>query len=257
MINSYSGMTVVLYARVSTDDKDQDTESQIMILKKWCKENDVIILDKYEDKVTGRTTDRPELDRMLGRIMKGGVNILLTLDTDRLSRDQEGMADIQKMIRPFGTVIRYYADLSTRPETEEGRLINDIKTYGAQKYASGHSLKIKAGQARHRAAPKEGKKPIGRPAAFIDLDVAMECASRGLSVSEAAAIMKVGRETLRRKLIAAGRIAEYYDLVLKADSLPNNPVLVKNIALGYQRSKTLMPDNTVSLYHNGKKEGGA
>jgi len=266
----YDGMTAVLYARVSSEDEAdgsnrQNADSQILALVNYCKDNKIEILGKYVDRQTGANADRPLLDMMLGRIMRGGVQILLTLDTDRLSRRMEDTNDIIKKIKPFGTVIRYLKD-STAPETEEGYLINNVKAYGAQAYSTGHTLKIKAGLARARAEGTKSGKAIGRPAAVIDMDLVMECADKRLSINEAAKIMKVGGETLRCRLIKTGRITEYYRRLQAVGGCCSNRGIVDKAADRYlsgvlsdryQSPKTQIPETTTSLYSPTEKTGGA
>lgn len=258
MNSPYEGMTAVLYARVSTEkaseNKRQDTRSQLLELRRWCNDNGVEIVREYADEITGTTIDRPELERMIGRIVKGGISMILALHPDRISRDMEGKAEILKMIKPYGTVIRYLSDLSLKPETEDGRLMDTMNTYGGQKYVSGHGLKIRAGQARVRAEGSKSGKPIGRPSAIIDIGVTMQCADQGYSLSETSRIMSVNRETLRRRLINAGEIEEFYERLMRAGGSRSNPKLVER---AYQRTKTPMHKNTVLLNTNDQKNGGS
>lgn len=258
----YEGMKAVLYARVSTEDHHEDAsenrqnpESQLLALSKYCKENGIEIVGKYADKQTGSNMDRPEFDRMLGRILRGGVQIVLALDADRISRNMEDKNAFLKIIKPLGVVVRYIQD-STKPETEEGYLLDNMKTYGAQKYISGHTLKIKAGQERARVQGTKSGKPIGRPTAVISMDLVMECADSGYSLNKTASVMGVGRETLRRHLANAGKIEEFYRRTKNhiLNSKTNKHEFLDN---SWDCSKTPLPENTDCLYTNGKKRGGA
>ena len=51
-------MTVALYARVSTKDKGQDTENQLLQLRQFCRQQGWEIVGEYVDQKTGRTSDR-------------------------------------------------------------------------------------------------------------------------------------------------------------------------------------------------------
>ncbi len=261
MASPYEGMTAVLYARVSTEDHSEDMsenrqnpESQLLALTKYCKENGIQIIGKYADKQTGSNMDRPEFDRMLGRILRGGVQIILALDADRISRSMEDKNALLKLINPMHVVIRYLQD-STHPETEEGYLIDTMKTYGAQKYISGHSLKIKAGQERSRSQGTKSGKPIGHPRCVISMDLVMDCADNGYSLSRTASTMGVGRETLRRKLKEENRTEEFYKRTgnhIIDDRLNRHMFLDSRDC-----PKTPMPENTDSINTKSKKEGAS
>jgi DNA invertase Pin-like site-specific DNA recombinase len=51
-------MRVSLYARVSTTDKGQDTENQLLQLRRFCETQGWVITGEYVDRKTGRTSDR-------------------------------------------------------------------------------------------------------------------------------------------------------------------------------------------------------
>lgn len=127
----YKGFTAVLYARVSTDDKGQTTESQVREMKNWCECQEVEIIGIYEEEVSAKDLERPELDRMFGRIARGGVHILLAWSESRISRDTADMVQIQKLLEPYKTVIRYVTSPS-KPESNEGELTNYIGTWQAK-----------------------------------------------------------------------------------------------------------------------------
>lgn len=44
---------VAIYARVSTDDKGQDVENQLMQLRNYCKAKEYNIYKEYSEEVTG------------------------------------------------------------------------------------------------------------------------------------------------------------------------------------------------------------
>ena len=267
MSRPYEGMNAVLYARVSTEKasekKRQNTKSQILELRRFCEENGIEILGEYSDEITGTTIDRPELDRMIGRVAKGGVNMILALHPDRISRDMEGKAELLKIVKPYGTVVRYLSDMSLKPETEDGRVIDTINTYGGQKYVSGHGIKIKAGFARVEKEGTKSGKPIGRPAAVIPIDLVMQCAAEGRSLNNTAELLSIGRETLRRYLINVGRLEEFYERTGKYitdDVLSKNGQKVHrflNDGNPWTCPKTPLPDNTDSSYTSGEKRGDA
>jgi DNA invertase Pin-like site-specific DNA recombinase len=90
------------YVRVSTVGKDQTTASQRQIIKDWAKANHVRTDDLkwYEDRLSGATTDRPQLQKLLKAIEQGKIDTLCVFRLDRLSRStRDGLqilADVAK-----------------------------------------------------------------------------------------------------------------------------------------------------------------
>ena len=258
MISPFEGMTAVLYARVSTNDHDQNPDSQLHALSKRAKELGLEVVGKYKDESTGTNLNRPGFEALMGRILlHEDVSIIFCLDADRISRSMEDKASLLAKLKRHGVVIRYLADLSATPETEEGMVLDNMKTYGGQKFVSGHAIKIKAGFDRVRKEGTKSGKPIGRPSKTINIVTVMQCADMGYSLAEASKILSVGRETLRRYLLNGGHMAEYYTRVAKAGGARSNPKIVENAGHRYLCPKTLTPENTAELNTNSEKQGGS
>ncbi len=134
----------VAYASVYTDDHDQNPESQLVLIRAWAKVRNIEILHEYQDKATGTNDDREGLDAAYGFCKRNPqIAHLIVLDADRLSRN---MDDAPKIIRGFndlGVRITYVDDENLDLTTNEGKLMNAIKSYGAQSYADGHKPKIR------------------------------------------------------------------------------------------------------------------
>lgn len=228
MTSPYAGMTAVLYARVSTDDKGQNTDVQVMKMKEWCSYNDVQILGIYQEEKSGKNMDRPELDRVIGRIARGGVNLLLAFDVSRLGRNASDVDQIRKTVSQYMTVIRYVTS-DFAPETGSGRLLNGVEAWEAEAHLEKHSNAVKAGMQHARVYGTVSGKPIGRPPAIViengtqsraafadekgrnvfDIDKAMELADSGHTISSASKILKVPASTMTDILMRLGRREEF------------------------------------------------
>jgi DNA invertase Pin-like site-specific DNA recombinase len=55
---------VVLYARVSTKDKGQDTENQLRNLRQFASSQGWNIVQEYVDRATGKHSDREQFQKM-------------------------------------------------------------------------------------------------------------------------------------------------------------------------------------------------
>ena len=232
MTGAYEGMSAVLYARVSTDDKDQTTETQIRNMRAWCAEQGVEIVGEYDEEKSAKDLDRPKFDACIGRIARGGVNILLAWNESRLSRDMDDMSTITKIVRSYGTVIRYVAN-SVEPENSTGKLLNSINTWQAQEERKKLSLNTKVGMETakahgvhcgrmlamcwsHKVAECESMIAKGegckRPTKIVSIDVVMDLAKQGYTINRASSIVGVSRNTLKDNLSAEGRLAEYLEI---------------------------------------------
>ena len=242
----YNGMSAVLYARVSTDDKGQTTESQIREMKKWCEDNGVNILGIYKEEESAKDMDRHELDSVLGRIARGGVNILLAWSESRISRNTKDMEQIVDYVSKYGTVIRYVTSSSIAPEEDGGQLLNNINTWQAQVERKKLSVNTKNGMLTaklngvhcgrmlafcfsHRV--EECKSMIKtddsakRKTVIMSLDSVMDLARIGYTINYAAHnIVHVDPKTLRHALEREGVYDEYQNLVSKARILKEQGV---------------------------------
>ena len=79
-------MTIACYVRVSS--RRQKDDSQRAEIQKWLDANgiDPNQVEWYADKESGRTTKRPEFDRLQGDIFSGKVKTVVLWKLDRLSR---------------------------------------------------------------------------------------------------------------------------------------------------------------------------
>src|SRR5260370_9823217 len=84
-------MRVAIYARVSTDDRGQDTENQLAQLRAWCAAADHQIVAEFVDHASGGkgADKRPRFAAMLDAAHRRQFDLLLVWALDRLSR--EGM----------------------------------------------------------------------------------------------------------------------------------------------------------------------
>ena len=85
------------YARVSTQDQGASLPVQLNHMMKWCGNEPHI---NYEEKGSGKDTDRPVLQSILSSIQKGDT--LMVYDSSRLSRRTEDTLSIAKMLNDKG-----------------------------------------------------------------------------------------------------------------------------------------------------------
>lgn len=79
-----------LYARVSTEIQTNgySIQSQLNQLKEYCQFQGYEVVDEYTDRgISGKTTQRPELQRMLKDANGGKLDCIMVYKTNRLARN--------------------------------------------------------------------------------------------------------------------------------------------------------------------------
>ncbi|TQS80268.1 MAG: hypothetical protein A3205_05835 [Methanomassiliicoccales archaeon Mx-03] len=165
-VSPYEGMTAVLYARVSTDDKGQTNETQLRLMRQWCERNGVRIIAEFEDEESGTSVYRDEFSKMMLRIMMPpyDVNILLAYDQSRITRDKK-LEDIMTVLEPSGCVIRFVS-MDLDPESFEGDIINAVIQRVDKRENDVRREKTRQGMETRRNEGEHGIH-LGRPARVI------------------------------------------------------------------------------------------
>lgn len=144
---------VAIYIRLSKEDikengKEDESESiqnQKILLTKYVTEQGYTLVDTYvDDGYTGTNFNRPAFQRMLKDIEAGKINMVITKDLSRLSRDYIGTGEyVEKWFPAHG--VRYIA-LTDAIDTAIDSTNNDIAPFKAilnDMYAKDLSKKIR------------------------------------------------------------------------------------------------------------------
>lgn len=175
MAKEYEGLTAVLYARVSTDDKDQRPESQMEMMESWCKDQGIIIVGRFLEEKSGKDLDRPQFQQALGRIIAGSlttvdlsgkpnpdtckVNLLVAWHITRISRDQTDFMNLSKTLGAMGCNIRFVSSM-VQPETSEGKLLSSIDAWHGEMERKKLSENTKMGMRQRKANGQHISKPL-------------------------------------------------------------------------------------------------
>lgn len=140
---------VAIYIRLSKEDdnlgESESIGNQKLLLTKYVEEQGYTLVDIYiDDGFTGTNFDRPEFQRMLKDIENGKINMVITKDLSRLSRDYIGTGEyVEKWFPAHG--VRYVA-LTDNIDTMIDSTNNDIAPFKAilnDMYAKDLSKKIR------------------------------------------------------------------------------------------------------------------
>jgi DNA invertase Pin-like site-specific DNA recombinase len=156
-------MRVAIYARVSTDDRGQDPENQLIALREWCARSRHEVTGEYVEHESGRkgTERRREFARLFEDTHRRRFDMVLFWALDRFSR--EGMvATIMHLQRldSYGVGFHSYTEPSLATDNELSRnILLAVLTSLAKVEAVKISERTKAGLERAR---RRGAR-IGRP----------------------------------------------------------------------------------------------
>lgn len=154
-------MRAALYTRVSTRDKGQETENQILQLKEACKRWGYNIVQVYEDRESGGKgrKGRSNFDQMFRDAEKNKFDIVCFWALDRFSRQGiQATLDYLRILEANGVGFRSLQEpmLNTDNELVKHILLAVI-SYFAKMEKDRRSERVKAGMAR-------SSKKAGRPA---------------------------------------------------------------------------------------------
>jgi DNA invertase Pin-like site-specific DNA recombinase len=144
---------VAIYARVSTVDKGQDPETQLITLRDYVERRDFQMVGEYIDYASGIREDRPQYWALLEAVRKRQVDVVLVWRYDRFARSTQALVQALKEFQSLGVdFISYQENIDTT--TPQGEMIFTVMASLAQFESALISERVKAGMARAKALRK-------------------------------------------------------------------------------------------------------
>lgn len=189
---------VALYARNSVA-RDAHPAAQLDALRQLAAQRGWMIVGEYVDVgVSGSKDRRPELDKLMAHVHKGGVDVVGVFRFDRFARSVRHLVIALDDFRSRGVDFISVND-SIDTSTATGRFTFSIIAAVAELERELIRERTRCGLA---AARKRGA-VLGRPRVHVDLERARQLLAEGSSVRAAARTMQIGAATLSRALSAA------------------------------------------------------
>jgi putative DNA-invertase from lambdoid prophage Rac len=197
-------MRVGLYGRVSTSDKDQNPETQLLPLREFVKAQNWEIYREYTDQVPATDlAHRTAWRDLLADASQRKLDLLLVWRMDRAFRSVLDAATTLERLRTWKVGLRSYTEPWLDTTSPFGEALYYITVAYAQLERGILRERVKAGMERAR---KEGHR-IGRPR-VIDRpgfkvrfgDILERLTHGNISRRQAAIKLKVGYATLKRLL---------------------------------------------------------
>ena len=149
---------VALYARVSTLDKGQDPETQLVQLRQYAQARNFEVITEFIDYASGTTEDRTQYKLMMAAAKKRKIDVVLVWRYDRFARSTQALVNALKEFQSLGIdFISYQENIDTTTPT--GELIFHVMASLAQFESSLISQRVKAGMARAKAQGKLISRP--------------------------------------------------------------------------------------------------
>ena len=149
-------MITAIYARVSTE--DQTTDNQVFELEKVARRMGWEIGEVYTDTISGAKSKRPELDRLMQKVIRKEVDIIMVWSVDRLGRSLQHLTTLLSDIHSKGVDL-YLHQQGIDTTTPSGKMMFQMCGVFAEFERSMVQERVKAGLERARA---NGKR-LGRP----------------------------------------------------------------------------------------------
>jgi DNA invertase Pin-like site-specific DNA recombinase len=193
-------MRIAIYARVSTSDKDQNVDTQLVPLREFAAAQNWTTTGKFVDHASatdlrGRTAWRDLLDYAAKR----RVDVILCWKLDRAFRSVAHMAQTVDQLRRWGVGLRSYSEpwLDTSGTSPVADLMLNILASFAQFEKALIAERVRAGMTRAR---RQGAQ-FGRPRVQLNgewAEVRQQLQAGGLSQRAAARRLGVSQATVCR-----------------------------------------------------------
>jgi|SRR5581483_733845 len=191
---------VVLYARVSTLNGQQDPEMQLRELRAYAQARSWLAAGEYVDAgISGSVESRPELNRLMGDARKRRFDIVLVWRFDRFARSTKHLLLALEEFRSLGVqFISYQENIDTTSPL--GQALFTIVGAVAQLERDLIRERVCAGLRHARA---KGKK-LGRPRKVVDRDRIAKLRAAGVSWRAISREMGLGLGTVLRARLTSG-----------------------------------------------------
>lgn len=192
-------MSKIGYARVSS--KEQNLDRQLEALQSVSK--------VFSDKLSGQSTERPQLQAMLDYLREG--DIVIVTELDRLGRNNKDLTEIMNVIQQKGATLEVLNLPSMNGIEDENlrRLINNLVVELYKYQAESERKRIKERQAQGIELAKKKGRFTGRKSTFQKDDPLLQRAfnlyqSKEYTLKEIEHHTKIPVSTLKRYLAKYG-----------------------------------------------------
>ena len=195
---------VALYARVSTRDKDQNPENQLVLLRREAERAGDTIIKEYIDEESGGKAMRKQFQMLMRDAEKRQFDLVRVFALDRFSSEGiEAVFEHTARLDQCGVAFWSYCEPMLNTTGPMAGLYKAIIAWAAGYRNQRHSENVRLGQARKRAQVEaageqyqHGRRPLGGEMAIR----VRELNSQGLSRRKIAEVVGVSVGTVQNYL---------------------------------------------------------
>lgn len=181
--------------RVSTEKQKESLSEQIRTLEEFCRENGYVVYKIYREIISGVGSNRKKLKELMEDIEKKKIDAVVALKLDRFSRSLRELIDMISFLKAHNVAFICKED---QIDTNTPQGVFFFHVLGAVGEFERSLIRERTKEGIERAK-REGK-VCNRPRKEVDMIRVEEYISKGLPITEIAAIEKVSYSTLRNRL---------------------------------------------------------
>ncbi len=192
-------MRAALYARVSTKDKGQDVENQLLQLREFAQRSGWEVVHEYIDHASGKKATRDQFQAMFADASKRRFDLVVAWSLDRMTREgiYEAFGHV-KRLKDSGVDFVSFTEEMFRTSGPAGELMFAIAAWIAKQERERLVERTKAGMERAKLRGTKSGKSIGRQRAIFNRVEAMRLRAEGKSLSQIAEELGTSRMTVQR-----------------------------------------------------------
>ncbi len=157
-------LRVGIYARVSTVDKDQNPETQLLPLREFAANEGFEVLGEFVDHASANDVKgRKNWARLLTLAEKKKIDLILVWKMDRAWRSLHGAVTTLRNLNEWDVGFRSLTESMVDTSTPQGKLLFNLLASFAEFEREQIAERVKAGMAR---AKREGRH-VGRPRSTV------------------------------------------------------------------------------------------
>jgi len=193
-------MKAIIYARVSTKDKGQDVNTQLLPLREYAQRRGIAVVQECVDRgVSGAKDRRPALDKLMKAARARELDAVLVFKLDRFGRSLQHLTAALSEFKALGIEFVSITE-SIDTSTPAGKALFGMIGVFAEFEHDLISERVRAGMARAR---KQGVKFGSRPRLVFDREAVRAMHEAGATVRAVAKKFKLSVGTVHRTLASA------------------------------------------------------
>ena len=194
---------VIIYGRISTD--EQNVESQLLAVRKYCKIQDWIISKEYIDKgISGSKDSRPSLDKLKADCKKGTIQAVVVFKFDRIARSTSHLLECLNLFQRYGVDFVSVTE-GVDTSTSVGKMVYTFLGAIAEFERSLIQERVKGGIQR----AKDAGIHCGRPRIGFDVSEAIQLQSDGFSLRQISKKLNISYSTINRAIKSVSKTYQF------------------------------------------------